>query len=79
MAPVTVTALTKPTAEQLAGVAEVFDRYRRHYGHPVVAGQKLKSAWSEWQGRAVAPAAVAAWRTASTSANAAPVGVTCPH
>jgi trimethylamine:corrinoid methyltransferase-like protein len=43
MAPVTVTALTKPTAERLAGVAEVFDQYRRHYGQPVVAGQKL--AW----------------------------------
>ena len=43
MVPVTVTALTKPTAEQLAGVAEVFDQYRRHYGQPVVAGQTL--AW----------------------------------
>ena len=43
MVPVTVTALTNPTAEQLAGVAEVFDQYRRHYGQPVVAGQTL--AW----------------------------------
>src|SRR5215469_13900394 len=43
MVPVTVTALTKPTAEQLAGVAEVFDQYRGHYGQPVVAGQTL--AW----------------------------------
>src|SRR5262252_8284003 len=40
---VTVTALTQPTAEQLADVAEVFDQYRRHYGQPVVAGQTL--AW----------------------------------
>ena len=39
MVPVIVTALTEPTAEQLAGVAEVFDQYRRHYGQPVVAGQ----------------------------------------
>jgi len=36
-----VTALTEPAAEQLAGVAEVFDQYRRHYGQPVVAGQTL--------------------------------------
>src|SRR5262245_61371269 len=43
MVPVTVTALTKPTAEQLVDVAEVFDQYRRHYGQPVVAGQTL--AW----------------------------------
>jgi GNAT superfamily N-acetyltransferase len=43
MVPVTVTALTRPTAEQLASVAEVFDQYRRHYGQPVVAGQTL--AW----------------------------------
>jgi GNAT superfamily N-acetyltransferase len=41
MVPVTVTALTKPTAEQLADVAEVFDQYRRHYGLPVVPGQTL--------------------------------------
>jgi GNAT superfamily N-acetyltransferase len=39
MVPVIVTALTEPTAEQLAGVAEVFDQYRRHYGQPVMAGQ----------------------------------------
>jgi GNAT superfamily N-acetyltransferase len=43
MVPVRVTALTEPAAEQLAGVAEVFDQYRRHYGQPVVAGQTL--AW----------------------------------
>src|SRR5690348_9695518 len=43
MGPVIVTALTEPTAGQLAGVAEVFDQYRRHYGQPVVAGQTL--AW----------------------------------
>jgi len=43
MVPVTVTALTEPAAEQLAGVTEVFDQYRRHYGQPVVAGQTL--AW----------------------------------
>jgi len=43
MVPVTVTALTKPAADQLADVAEVFDQYRRHYGQPVVAGQTL--AW----------------------------------
>ena len=43
MVPVIVTALTEPAAEQLAGVAEVFDQYRRHYGQPVVAGQTL--AW----------------------------------
>jgi len=41
MVPVRVTALTEPAAEQLAGVAEVFDQYRRHYGQPVVAGQTL--------------------------------------
>ena len=38
-----VTALTEPAAEQLVGVAEVFDQYRRHYGQPVVGGQTL--AW----------------------------------
>src|SRR5262245_35738907 len=43
MIPVSVTALTEPAAEQLVGVAEVFDQYRRHYGQPVVAGQTL--AW----------------------------------
>jgi GNAT superfamily N-acetyltransferase len=43
MVPVTVTALTEPAAEQLAGVAEVFDQYRRHYGQPALAGQTL--AW----------------------------------
>jgi GNAT superfamily N-acetyltransferase len=43
MVPVRVTALTEPAAEQLVGVAEVFDQYRRHYGQPVVAGQTL--AW----------------------------------
>ena len=43
MVPVTVTALTKPAADQLGDVAEVFDQYRRHYGQPVVAGQTL--AW----------------------------------
>jgi GNAT superfamily N-acetyltransferase len=43
MVPVTVTALTVPAADQLAGVAVVFDQYRRHYGQPVVAGQML--AW----------------------------------
>jgi GNAT superfamily N-acetyltransferase len=43
MVPVTVTALTAPAADQLAGVAAVFDQYRRHYGQPVVAGQTL--AW----------------------------------
>jgi GNAT superfamily N-acetyltransferase len=43
MVPVTVTVLTEPAAKQLAGVAEVFDQYRRHYGQPVVAGQTL--AW----------------------------------
>jgi GNAT superfamily N-acetyltransferase len=41
MVPVTVTALTEPDADQLAGVAEVFDQYRRHYGQPVVAEQTL--------------------------------------
>jgi GNAT superfamily N-acetyltransferase len=41
MVPAIVTVLTEPTAEQLAGVAEVFDQYRRHYGQPVVAGQAL--------------------------------------
>jgi GNAT superfamily N-acetyltransferase len=43
MAAVTVTALTEPAADQLTGVAAVFDQYRRHYGQPVVAGQTL--AW----------------------------------
>ena len=43
MVPVRVTALTEPAAEQLVGVAEVFDQYRRHYGQLVVAGQTL--AW----------------------------------
>src|SRR5215510_8920120 len=43
MIAVRVTALTEPAAEQLVGVAEVFDQYRRHYGQPVVAGQTL--AW----------------------------------
>src|SRR6516162_11594620 len=43
MVPVIVTVLTNPTPEQLVGVAEVFDLYRRHYGQPVVAGQTL--AW----------------------------------
>jgi len=36
-------ALTEPGAEQLTGVAVMFDQYRRHYGQPVVAGQTL--AW----------------------------------
>jgi hypothetical protein len=40
---VPVTVLTEPAADQLAGVAGVFDQYRRHYGQPVVAGQTL--AW----------------------------------
>ena len=43
MVPVRVTVLTEPATEELAGVAEVFDQYRRHYGQPVVAGQTL--AW----------------------------------
>src|SRR5262249_15640542 len=43
MVPVRVTALTEPAADQLTGVAVVFDQYRRHYGQPVVAGQTL--AW----------------------------------
>ena len=43
MVPVKVTALTEPAADQLTGVAVVFDQYRRHYGQPVVAGQTL--AW----------------------------------
>ena len=43
MPPLTVAALTKPTAGQLADVAEVFDQYRQHYGQPVVPGQTL--AW----------------------------------
>jgi GNAT superfamily N-acetyltransferase len=43
MVAVRVTALTEPAADQLTGVAGVFDQYRRHYGQPVVAGQTL--AW----------------------------------
>jgi GNAT superfamily N-acetyltransferase len=43
MDPAKVTALTEPTAEQLAGAAEVFDQYRRRYGQPVMTGQTL--AW----------------------------------
>lgn len=43
MVPVIVTVLTEAAAEELAGVAELFDQYRRHYGQPVVAGQTL--AW----------------------------------
>src|SRR5215813_12500366 len=43
MVPVRVTALTESAADQLTGVAGVFDQYRRHYGQPVVAGQTL--AW----------------------------------
>jgi GNAT superfamily N-acetyltransferase len=43
MVPVVVTVLTEPAAEELSGVAELFDQYRRHYGQPVVAGQTL--AW----------------------------------
>ena len=42
MVPV-VGQLVQPTAAELADVATVFDRYRRHYGQPVVAGQTL--AW----------------------------------
>ena len=38
-----MTALTEPAADQLIGVAGVFDQYRRHYGQPVVPGQTL--AW----------------------------------
>jgi GNAT superfamily N-acetyltransferase len=41
MVAVRVTALTEPAADQLTGVAGVFDQYRRHYGQPVVAGQTL--------------------------------------
>ena len=37
MVPVRVSALTEPAADQLAGVAGVFDQYRRHYGQLVVA------------------------------------------
>ena len=33
---VTVTGLTEPAAEQLTGVADMFDQYRRHYGQPVM-------------------------------------------
>src|SRR5262249_59649424 len=43
MVPVKVTALTEPAADQLTGVAVVFDQSRRHYGQPVMAGQTL--AW----------------------------------
>jgi len=42
VAPV-VSQLGQPTAAELVDVATVFDRYRRHYGQPVVAGQTL--AW----------------------------------
>jgi len=49
MVPVTVTPLTEPAADQLAGVAGVFDQYRRHYGQLVVAGQTL--AWLTEQTR----------------------------
>ncbi|HKA95718.1 MAG TPA: hypothetical protein VKD66_05585 [Streptosporangiaceae bacterium] len=38
-----MTAPTESAADQLTGVAGVFDQYRRHYGQPVVAGQTL--AW----------------------------------
>jgi GNAT superfamily N-acetyltransferase len=38
-----VTRLDHPTAAELDDVAKVFDRYRRHYGQPVVTGQAL--AW----------------------------------
>lgn len=38
-----VTELVRPAAAELAEVAGVFDRYRRHYGEPVTAGQAL--AW----------------------------------
>ena len=41
MVAVRVTALTESAADQLMGVARVFDQYRRHYGQPVVAGQTL--------------------------------------
>jgi GNAT superfamily N-acetyltransferase len=84
MVPVTVTALTAPAADQLAGVAVVFDQYRRHYGQPVVAGQTL--AWltrlgCSWQlrdlyvvpgarRRGVARALVGAIRRAATAAGA---------
>ena len=43
MVPISVTAPTESAADQLTGVAGVFDQYRRHYGQPVVAGQTL--AW----------------------------------
>ena len=43
MIPVTTARLVHPAAAALAGVAEIFDQYRRHYGEPVVAGQAL--AW----------------------------------
>jgi len=43
MVPIRVTAPTESAADQLTGVAGVFDQYRRHYGQPVVAGQTL--AW----------------------------------
>jgi GNAT superfamily N-acetyltransferase len=38
-----VTHLVRPTPEEIAEVATVFDQYRCHYGQPVVAGQTL--AW----------------------------------
>ena len=38
-----VSQLVQPTAAELVDVATVFDRYRRHYGQPVMAGQTL--AW----------------------------------
>lgn len=41
MTPVTVSALTGPTAAQLADLAAVFDQYRQHYHHAVVPGQTL--------------------------------------
>src|SRR5262249_49973590 len=47
MVPVRVTALTEPAADQLTGVAVVFDQYRRHYGQPAVAGAAL--AWRSEQ------------------------------
>jgi GNAT superfamily N-acetyltransferase len=38
-----VTQLVRPTAAELADVAEVFGQYRLHYGEPVAPGQTL--AW----------------------------------
>jgi GNAT superfamily N-acetyltransferase len=43
MVRVIVTVLTEPTAEQMAGVAEVFDQYRRHYDQPAMTERTL--AW----------------------------------